>query len=406
MLMPPTEKLADYEPPPREVTYVVDTSGSMAGTSIVQAKAALALALERLRSEDRFNIIQFNSYTSGLFREASAATPAAIGHAKSWVAGLNAEGGTEMLPALEAAFDGSEGDGRIRQVVFLTDGAIGNEHELFAAINARLGDRRLFTIGIGSAPNSYFMRKAAEYGRGTFTHIDDLAEVSEEMAALFVKLEQPIVTDMAVAWPDDIEAEAMPPSLPDLYQGEPVILTAKVTELRDELGLRGRRGSEDWILTVPLASGADHPGIGGLWARHKIDALGDRLYEGATPEEVRQGIVEVALAHHLVSAYTSLVAIDVTPRRPVEMAVDSRAIATNLPDGWDFDAVFGTQEERRRGVTPALRKASAPGAAPQPVQLATVQLPAGATAAELQMAIGALLILLSLAAVWRLRRMS
>jgi Ca-activated chloride channel family protein len=404
MLMPPTEKLQGHVPPPREINYVIDTSGSMAGTSIVQAKAALALALDRLRPEDRFNVIQFNSSTGRLFPEATGASPRAIAEARRYVSALEADGGTEMLPAMGAALDRSPGDGRMRQVVFLTDGAIGNEQELFATIKERLGDRRLFTIGIGSAPNSYFMRKAAEYGRGTFTYIDDIEEVQDEMAKLFVKLEQPVVTDMSIAWPDGVTAEAMPGKLPDLYQGEPVILTAKVDELRDNLGLRGRRGNDDWILTVPLASGADSPGISTLWARRKIEALEDSLHEGAEAASVRKGIVDTALTHHLVSAHTSLVAIDVTPRRPEGEDVDSRPMATNLPAGWDFDAVFGTDEERKRGTTPALQRAMSAPATPQPVVLASINLPQGATDADLRIVVGAMLILLAVVLLWLARR--
>ena len=163
------------------------------------------LALDRLRPEDRFNVIQFDNHTSRLFAGPMAASPALVARAKTYVAGLTADGGTEMLSAMKAALDSSSGDGRVRQVVFLTDGSIGNESELFAAIKRRLGDRRLFTIGIGAAPNSYFMRKAAEYGRGTFTYIDDIGEVAAEMAALFVKLEQPvwITADGPVVLSDD-----------------------------------------------------------------------------------------------------------------------------------------------------------------------------------------------------------
>ena len=402
MIMPPTEPLADYRPPPREIVFVIDTSGSMGGTSIVQARAALQLALDRLRPEDHFNVIQFDNTTTSLFARPMAASPALVARAKGYASGLTADGGTEMLGAMKAALDNSSGDGRVRQVVFLTDGSIGNESQLFDAIKQRLGDRRLFTIGIGSAPNSYFMRKAAEYGRGTFTYIDDLNEVAEEMAALFVKLEQPVVTDMAVAWPDGLNVEMMPRTIPDLYQGEPVVVTAKLDGLRDDIGLRGRRGSDDWILTVPLSNGADHPGIATLWARAKITALNDTLHEEGQPEAVRKAVVEVALAHHLVSAHTSLVAVDVIPRRPEGEVLDSRAVPTNLPEGWDFDSVFGSLEQRDRGGMPTLRKASLN--APNPVQLAAVALPQGATDADLRLIFGVLLILLSLTLVWRAQR--
>src|SRR6266545_1950749 len=115
-------------------------------------------------------------------------------------------GCTEMKPALEAALTREAAPGFVRQVVFLTDGAVGNEAELIALIGDRLGDRRLFTVGIGSAPNAYFMTKAAQFGRGTYTYIGDVREVAEKMGALFRKLESPVLTDLVVTWPGAIEA--------------------------------------------------------------------------------------------------------------------------------------------------------------------------------------------------------
>ena len=113
---------------------------------------------------------------------------------------------------------------RLRQVIFLTDGQVGNEDELFKRFTSRLGDSRLFTIGIGSAPNSHFMRKAAEFGRGTFTYIGNTTEVQDKMEALFRKVEQPALTDIAIGLPSDAHAEMFPARIPDLYLGEPVVI--------------------------------------------------------------------------------------------------------------------------------------------------------------------------------------
>ena len=110
----------------------------------------------------------------------------------------------------------------------MTDGAVGNEDALFSLIQEKLGRSRLFTVGIGSAPNGHFMTKAAQLGRGTFTYIGDVAEVGEKMAALFGKLEHPVLSDIAVEWPASVTAEAYPQKLPDLYLGEPVVLSARV----------------------------------------------------------------------------------------------------------------------------------------------------------------------------------
>ena len=174
MINPP--KAVNYQPMPRELTLVIDKSGSMEGASMAQAISALQQALRKLTAEDRFNVIAFNHQMRSLFNQPVAANQYNISQATRFVASLEADGGTEMMPALRSALSEPVEDGFVRQVVFLTDGAVSNEDELFAVIHADLGRARLFTIGIGSAPNSYFMRKAAQFGRGTFTYIGDTRE--------------------------------------------------------------------------------------------------------------------------------------------------------------------------------------------------------------------------------------
>jgi len=325
---------------PREVTFVIDTSGSMAGSPIVQAKAALALALERLGPGDRFNVVEFNSHARALFAAPMPVDPATLGRARSFVNGLLANGGTEMHKALALALQpGEAAPGMIRQVVFLTDGAVGNEDELFGLIRERLGDRRLFTVGIGSAPNAHFMRKAAQFGRGTHTNIGDVREVAARMAELFRKLESPVLTDIVIDWPAG--SEAWPRQLPDLYAGEPIVASARAPSLDGEVVVRGNFAGKPWRAVLPLSGSGGHEGVHALWARAKIDALADAQVAGADAEEIRAAIVRVALGHHLVSKHTSLVAVDVTPTMPAGTPLQRTAIAGNLPHGTEYEAFFG-----------------------------------------------------------------
>jgi len=339
MVTPPAANALDGLRLPREAIFVIDNSGSMHGASIDQAKAALKMALDRLRPGDTFNVIRFNHTTDAVFPAAQPATAQNLAAASRYVGRLYADGGTEMLPALHQALDGREHPGRLRQVIFLTDGAVGNEAQLFTAIHERLGDSRLFTIGIGSAPNSHFMREAARLGRGTFTYIGSINEVKEKMVALFAKLESPALTDV------EIEAIAgtdfVPERIPDVYLGEPITVALKAPALPSRVVLRGRLGVEVWERVVALHPAGENAGISSHWARGKIAALLDRRRTGAPEDETRHAALELALAHHLVSPYTSLVAVDVTPVRPGDEAMESHALKTNLPHGWDYTAVFG-----------------------------------------------------------------
>jgi Ca-activated chloride channel family protein len=341
MVMPPTLVPLDGLHLPREVIFVIDNSGSMHGASIDQAKAALKLALRRLRPADRFNVIRFNHQTDVLFTAAEAATTENLRAADRYVSRLRAEGGTEMLPALQQALDGQAHPGRLRQVIFLTDGAVGNEAQLFATIRDRLGDSRLFTIGIGSAPNSHFMREAARLGGGTFTFIGSTAEVQEKMVALFGKLESPALTDIRLEWPGGSSADVVPERIADVYLGEPVTVALRAASLPPRLVLRGHLGLDQWERELTPNVGEAGSGLSVHWARGKIAALLDERQPGTPDHEIRDAVLALALAHHLVTPYTSLVAIDVTPVRPGSDPLVSHALKTNLPHGWDYTAVFG-----------------------------------------------------------------
>ncbi len=350
MVLPPTTRDMAGERAPREVTYIVDTSGSMEGVSIAQAREAMLVALERLRPGDRFNVIEFNSTTRALFTAPVPLDPATLDAARAFVRGLRARGGTEMKPALEAAFAPARRDDLIRQVVFMTDGAVGNEGDLLELIGRQLGDRRLFTIGIGPAPNTYFMRKAAEAGRGTFTFIGDVREVKERMTALIRKLESPVLTDVRIDWPTAVES--YPRQMPDLYAGEPVVLTA-VFPLGAVVGavqMAGRSGAQSWRASLPHDGGASQPGVGVLFARDKIEAIEDARRNVGSVDDAKRATIAVALAHHLVSAYTSLVAVDVTPTAPAGILPLRTGVPGNLPDGLSHEAITGLPQT----ATPAL----------------------------------------------------
>jgi Ca-activated chloride channel homolog len=225
--------------------------------------------------------------------------------------------------------------------VFLTGGAVGNEAQLFATIHERLGDNRLFTIGIGSAPNSHFMREAARLGRGTFTYIGSATEVKDRMVALFSKLESPVLTDLRLEISSGAAVETVPAQIPDVYLGEPVTVALRAATLPPRVVLRGRLGLDLWERELSLQSADAGAGLSVHWARGKIAALLDSRRSGAADDEARRAVVELALAHHLVSKYTSLVAVEVTPVRPEGEALRGHALASNLPDGWDYTAVFG-----------------------------------------------------------------
>lgn len=344
---PPVIKMANQRRD-RETIFVIDNSGSMSGQSMDQAKQGLLLALDRLAPTDEFNVIRFDDTMDQLFTTAVPANEQNLARAKRFVSNLQANGGTEMLPALQAALVDNDRNNKeeVRQVVFITDGAIGNEDQLFAAIHDGLGRSRLFTVGIGSAPNAYFMTRAARQGRGTFTYMDDVTKVAEQSAKLFAALENPVMTDLEVKLPSGA-ADAYPSPLPDLYAGEPVTLVVHAKDLEGDLTLSGKLNGKAWSQTFSLADAAQSTGVTQLWARAKIASFEESRYTGMSMEDVDKGVLQTALDFHLVSRLSSLVAVDKTPARPEGERLDTRQIASMLPKGWDFGHIFGAAAEAR-----------------------------------------------------------
>ncbi len=318
----------------RDVIFVLDISGSMSGTSIEQAKASLIVALDNLSSIDRFNIIWFNNSTDHLFPEAVVASSQHKNKAKLFIEKLQADGGTEMLPAMQLALSSSKESSRFRQVIFLTDGNISNEKELFNVIDKQLGNNRLFTVGIGSAPNAYFMRKAATKGRGTFTYIGDINEVQEKTISLFKKLEMPALINIQLDLNRDTY-EIFPNIIPDLYAGETTTIFIKGKQLPRNLAISGNYQSREWQTSAELTSTVQS-GIRVAWAREKISSLMSLQHDSSTENEQRaieKEVTDTAMKHHLVSRYTSLVAVDMTPVN-IDGMLHRQRLKNNLPHGW------------------------------------------------------------------------
>ena len=402
---PPAAEQTVERPLPREVVFVIDNSGSMGGTSIEQAKASLLYGLGRLGPNDRFNVIRFDDTMDVLFPASVPADAEHLDRALTFVRALQASGGTEMVPAMRAALTDTAGHDttdHVRQVVFLTDGAIGNEQQLFETITAMRGRSRVFMVGIGSAPNTYLMTRAAELGRGAFTHIGSVDQVEERMRGLFAKLENPAVTGLSAKF-SDATADITPAAIPDVYRDEPLVLAAKLDRLVGSVEIKGKIGDRPWVVTLPIANAAEGKGLSKLWARRKIsDAEVARTLRQVSPEEADKTILSLALEHQLVTRLTSLVAVDQTPTRPDGEPLKLAALPINLPAGWDFEKVFG--ERPHLPSPPKERRTEADGrvhfaAATHPVVVPppnTITLPKTATDAELSMILGSVLLMLSM----------
>jgi Ca-activated chloride channel family protein len=331
---------------PVEMLYMIDVSGSMEGTSIQQARAALLQALDRLTPDDRFGILAFSSGFQEFSPEPLPATAQNVAVGRQYVESLQAGGGTEMLPALVHLMQKPQEPGYLRHIVLLTDGDLGNEEQIFTTMRQQLGNARLYTIAIGSAPNLFLATKMAQFGRGTFTHIADNREVQEKMTHLFETIESPVLTDVKLSFEGVQVADVYPARPPDLFMNQPLLIYGRMSNgSAGNLHLTAHAGDAQFETTIPFdaTKATFHPGITTLWARQRVEELMDSWRE--QPEDTlrapfRAAIIEHAIRYHIVTRFTSLVAVEevvVNPGGPSSTV----AVPTELPAGWKMEKVFG-----------------------------------------------------------------
>ena len=382
MAVPPVE-LQDQNLP-KEMIYVIDISGSMSGESIRQAKSALLKAISSLNAGDMFNIIHFNDQFGRFSPIPVPATKNYKNAAGAFVRNLTASGGTMAQPALRTAMIEVGDPDAVRMIMFLTDGDVGNENAIFNDIQNLLGNSRLFPVGIGSAPNSFLLRKAAKFGKGTFTHISTTSQVEGKMSELLSRIERPVLTNVKLTLGG--EADLHPNPIRDLFHGEPMLVFGKAKGLKNESALlTGKTPAGYFRLDLPLDfenAGTD-PAIPTLWARRKIGDLMDEYRLGN--KEVKDDVIAIALNHKLVTKFTSFVAVENRIVNPSGQLA-SLAVPTDLPHGWDYDAVFGKSKK-------VLLKMADSGSHPQGIRTVShMTLPQGGTSYPLMVLVGFILI--------------
>ncbi len=330
---------------PVEMLYMIDVSGSMEGTSIQQARGALLQALDRLQPGDRFGVLAFSSGYGEFSPEPLPATAENLSAARRYVKALQAGGGTEMLPALQHLMRKPVSPEYVRHIILLTDGDLGNEDQIFSAMRSDLGNARLYTIAIGSAPNLFLATKMAEFGRGTFTHIADISEIEQQMSRLFSSIESPVLTDVKLTFTGVEAGEVYPDHIPDLFLHQPLLIFGRITKGRSgTVHLTARAGNDPYEASIAFdASQASfHPGITTLWARQRVEDLMDqwRHSDEKGQAEIHGTVIAHAIRYNLVTRFTSLVAVEEVVVNPGGQSATA-AVPAELPAGMQLEKVFG-----------------------------------------------------------------
>lgn len=342
LLVNPPATIDDEVRVPRELIIIVDKSGSMAGVSMRAAIEALNFAIDGLTENDYLNIVAFDDNHYPLFSESRQADQSVKLQAKRFADRLTADGGTEMNAALSFALNAEDKKSQpLRQIVFVTDGSVGYENLLLQSITDELANSRLFTVGIGPSPNTWFLEKAAEAGRGISVSIQNEHDVAQSINELLNGLVHPVVTDIAVQYPSG-HGEIYPRPLPDLYAKRPGMWVAKISEDVDQIVITGKHAGERWRQTVQLpvnealdglALRSSAPAIAMHWTRRKIDALMDEQRYSADQELNKHAITQLAINAGLVTPYTSFVAVELQPVRPIDELLIPQQVANLIPKG-------------------------------------------------------------------------
>lgn len=332
---------------PKDVVFLIDTSGSQDGMPLIQCQELMRRFIQGLNPADTFSIIDFANTARQLSPMPLVNTPQHRAQALQYINQLQADGGTELLRGIQAVLNFPVADvGRLRTVVLLTDGYIGNENQILAEVQQHLKPgNRLHSFGVGSSVNRFLINRIAELGRGISRIIRHDEPVEPVVEKFFSQINNPVLTSIQISWQGEGEKPVIYPTIvPDLFAEQPLVLFGKKPD--GNSGVLQIQGSvaggtvyqQDFNLN--FESGGN-PAVAQLWGRSRIKALMNQMVEGETKAGV-EAVTETALTYQLLSQYTAFVAVSddvrvnpsqasVSVQVPVEMpeAVNYRGIPSN-----------------------------------------------------------------------------
>jgi len=386
LILQPPDRPQEKALVPRQLIFVVDTSGSMWGFPLEMAKKTVQRALDNLRKDETFNLITFSGDTRILFPEPVPATPENVAKAKQVLAGAYGSGGTEMMKAIRTALGDDAGADKpmeadpIRVVCFMTDGYVGNDADIIAEIKKH-SDARVFSFGIGTSVNRFLLTKMAEEGHGDVEFVTAPGEAQTAADRFYERVHSPVLTNIAIDWHGLPVTDVYPRDVRDLFSAKPIIITGRYTgNPAGKITIKGYQGTGDYSRTIPVdfsSADASNAALEKIWARHKVEDLMSQDWNGIQSgnSKYKADIIKVGLEHSLATQFTSFVAVEgrtvVSDGKPVKVEVP-----VELPEGVSPLAVPGGQFDRmetfaklsRNGVggsAYALR--SAPVAPPPPL---------------------------------------
>ena len=354
LILIPPERVTPQSAAPKELIFVIDRSGSQSGLPLLKAKETMLWTLDHLNPNDTFQIVSFSSSTEKLFAQPQTATPDSLRRAREYVRGLEANGGTMMAEAVQEVCATPAADNRLRVVTFMTDGYVGNDYEVIDLVKRLRGRSRWFPFGTGNSVNRFLLDQMAAHGGGEVEYVL-LNEDGEKVARKFwERIASPVLTDVSLEFRGVDVENVYPYEVSDLWAQKPLIVHARYRKPGSgSVVLRGFRGGQDWSEKLDLElpeRNAENAGIASIWARARVDDLLARdlsaLQTGTYPDSLKREIVTVAMAHDLLTPFTSFLAVE---DRVINQNGHSRTVTVpvELPHGVDREGIFGKEDARR-----------------------------------------------------------
>jgi Ca-activated chloride channel family protein len=348
MVQPPAEA-AVAKPDTRELVFVIDQTGSQSGWPIQKAKETMRYLIRNMNPDDSFQLLGFNTEVYPCFQAPVHNTPENVARALRFLDPLEAEGGTDILKAVEYALAIPPEAGRRRLICYLTDGYVGDDMQVVDYVKKHGERAYMFPFGIGDSVNRFLLEGMAKAGQGSAEFVTLQSSAEQAAARFYRRVARPLVTHLRVEWNGLPVQDVLPSQIPDLFvDGRPVILKGRYTRAAEgDLVLRGELDGRPWSHTMHVtlpARRVENSPLPTLWAREKIETLQSSDYLGAQTgnpnEEITRQIIGLALDYRLMSQYTSFVAVE---QRVVNVGGKQRTVdvPVEMPEGVDYQGVFG-----------------------------------------------------------------
>jgi len=346
MIQPAIEKELE-KAPPRELVFLIDTSGSMTGNPTAQVKRTMQEFFKRSKPEDTLQVVRFYSNAEKLFEKPVPTTPENIQKAINFNADYEPGGGTEMLKGIQMVMDEPPDPERARIVILLTDGFIGNEAQIIEAVGKNAGDKlRFWALGIGNSVNRFLIDGVAKQGGGMGQVLDLNSDPSELVGEIVSRIHRAQLANISIEWNGLDACDVFPRRIPELWAGRPVVIYGRYyvggqAEIMVNGTAEGQPVSFSLDVNLPHEAKPEHAALNKIWARRKIEDLSQQMYYGDDPSIIEE-ITNLALEYRLMSQYTSFVAIDENEEVEAPARMPRRVgVPVPLPEGVSFEGIFG-----------------------------------------------------------------